>query len=970
MKPKQLQRILEKNNLFDKIFYLRQYHDARLADATPIDHYINTGIKENRKPNASFDPKWYLQNYADVKEDGANPVIHFLLHGNREGRLQNAQEKEQYDAIIEEGNFDRDFYKSNYQDLQILEESFDLLTHYIRHGQYEGRVYCKETSNRDLELQLSNEDEGTEHNRLPTYNQIKDVIQKEFDDNFYLRNYDDIRVNNIDPLEHFLTYGWKEGRNPCNWFSSTCYLDDNKDVKTLNINPFFHYLTIGRIEKRKTRGVRDKISNKKFKLFKTPDLSVVPTIDIREFTRSYKGLEDLSPDEYFDKSSIDIHWVIPDFTPGAGGHMTIFRMVRWLELFGHSCSIWIWNPTVHKTGDEAYQTIIKHFKTIKACVNIISQDNYPNKGDAIIATAWQTVNLVEKVSGFKEKFYFIQDYEPSFYGRGSKSLLAEQTYEKGFAAICASPWLKSIAENHYKAWARSFMLAYDHSVYNLNDREEKKRNKTKIAVYSRIGTERRAVELALAGLELLSRERDDFEVHLFGSDHQDLHSAPFECVVHGILRPDELADLYKDSDFGICFSATNYSLVPQEMMACGLPLVELDVESTRAIFPDNVVSLAKPNPKAITQAVSVLIDNPQKRKEQANFAFEWVSNFSWEKSARDVEAALIEKLSLGWKASKASEEDKIKATVVIPLFNGGDIFVNEVLPILKKQKAPWRYEILIIDSGSSDSALGIVKEDNSIKLVEINNKDFQHGRTRNYGVEISSGEYVAFLTQDAIPSDQYWLYNMVTVLEHYPNAAGAFGRHKAHDNATFFTKYELEEHFKQFDDLPLNVSKKMDIERFENDVTWRQKLHYYSDNSSCLRKSIWQKNPYREIKYGEDQVWASDIINKGYEKIYAISSVVKHSHDYTPEQAYERSKIDADFFNYFWGYTMLEEDKLEATIEGVTDYFKQLGEKFKLSNEEVIDRIELVKAQFKGYVDANRKTVSLFDESNQEKSKF
>ena len=39
--------------------------------------------------------------------------------------------------------------------------------------------------------------------------------------------------------------------------------------------------------------------------------------------------------------SLHIHWVIPNFTPGLGGHMTIFRAIDYLERCGHQCTIWV-----------------------------------------------------------------------------------------------------------------------------------------------------------------------------------------------------------------------------------------------------------------------------------------------------------------------------------------------------------------------------------------------------------------------------------------------------------------------------------------------------------------------------------------------------------------------------------------------------------------------------------------------------
>ena len=61
---------------------------------------------------------------------------------------------------------------------------------------------------------------------------------------------------------------------------------------------------------------------------------------------------------------------------------------------------------------------------------------------------------------------------------------------------------------------------------------------------------------------------------------------------------------------------------------------------------------------------------------------------------------------------------------------------------------------------------------------------------------------MAFLTQDAIPADEHWLDNLVSALESQPAAAGAFGRHIAHDGASPLIRDELECHFSGLDKFP------------------------------------------------------------------------------------------------------------------------------------------------------------------------
>jgi hypothetical protein len=71
-----------------------------------------------------------------------------------------------------------------------------------------------------------------------------------FDAQFYLATYADVAAQNMDPLEHYMTLGWREGRNPSAHFSTTGYLLANPDVRASGANPLVHFLEHGIIEGR------------------------------------------------------------------------------------------------------------------------------------------------------------------------------------------------------------------------------------------------------------------------------------------------------------------------------------------------------------------------------------------------------------------------------------------------------------------------------------------------------------------------------------------------------------------------------------------------------------------------------------------------------------------------------------------------------------------------------------------------
>ena len=77
-----------------------------------------------------------------------------------------------------------------------------------------------------------------------------DAVRPFFDERYYLEQNGDVAEAGIDPLTHYMQYGWREGRDPSTSFSTNYYLGTNQDIKEAGVNPFVHYCLYGRLEQR------------------------------------------------------------------------------------------------------------------------------------------------------------------------------------------------------------------------------------------------------------------------------------------------------------------------------------------------------------------------------------------------------------------------------------------------------------------------------------------------------------------------------------------------------------------------------------------------------------------------------------------------------------------------------------------------------------------------------------------------
>ena len=332
-----------------------------------------------------------------------------------------------------------------------------------------------------------------------------------------------------------------------------------------------------------------------------------------------------------------VAFVVPPFRRGSGGHHTISDLVRALEARGHACSLWIEDDEARHAAESAEQTAaswVEFFGPVAAArhVGFAAWQG----ADVAVATGWQTVHRVLRLRGAHGRAYLVQDHEPDFYGASAERMWAQETYRLGLHCIAASPWLAELLRGQYAATATAFDLGVDHGTYRPAGTE---REDDLVVFYARATTPRRAVPLGLLALAELARRRPRTRIALFG-DGTPVH-APYAHEHLGVMEGPALAALYARATVGMVLSTTNPSLVPTEMLACGLPCVDLASPSMVACFgADGPIALAQPEPLALADALAELLHDRAARTRRGELGLALAAGRTWARAGEQVEAGL------------------------------------------------------------------------------------------------------------------------------------------------------------------------------------------------------------------------------------------------------------------------------------------------------------------------------------------
>lgn len=201
--------------------------------------------------------------------------------------------------------------------------------------------------------------------------------------------------------------------------------------------------------------------------------------------------------------------------------------------------------------------------------------------------------------------------------------------------------------------------------------------------------------------------------------------------------------------------------------------------------------------------------------------------------------------------------------------------IGDTIRQLFNQDFDGEIELIVIDSGSSDGSIDIIRKSGRARLIQIPLGTYVPGVVLNQGAREASHDWIVYLNADATPVGKDWLVNLLKPCVDNPKFGAGFSRQIPRPDCQAVFAHDYDRCFG-----PERVSK-----------DWE---HFFSMVSSVTHRSVLDKVPIREdLQYAEDDEWTRRLVKNGYDIPYADDSVVMHSHNYTVRQSYKRSFGDA-----------------------------------------------------------------------------
>jgi len=224
---------------------------------------------------------------------------------------------------------------------------------------------------------------------------------------------------------------------------------------------------------------------------------------------------------------------------------------------------------------------------------------------------------------------------------------------------------------------------------------------------------------------------------------------------------------------------------------------------------------------------------------------------------------------------------ELKVDLIIPVYRPDDKF-NKLLNMIDKQTIrPKNILILKTEDNLADKEeLKIPELSVDVKIYYIAKEDFDHGGTRRFGASLSDADILMYMTQDAVPADEYLIERL---LEPYEDnlVSATYARQLPDEKADLIERYTRK----------FNYPSKSMVKSYADLGKFGIKTYFCSNVCATYRRDAYEKlgGFVERTIFNEDMIMAYTMIHGGYKIAYQAEAKVIHSHVYSYLQQFSRN---------------------------------------------------------------------------------
>lgn len=230
--------------------------------------------------------------------------------------------------------------------------------------------------------------------------------------------------------------------------------------------------------------------------------------------------------------------------------------------------------------------------------------------------------------------------------------------------------------------------------------------------------------------------------------------------------------------------------------------------------------------------------------------------------------------------SDMNNQQKLSVDVVIPTYHSDEKFEQLLNMLYQQTVKPNRIIILHTQEFEGQEQPLPDIEGSNITVIPIDKKSFDHGGTRKYGASLSEADIVMFMTQDAVPTDEFLIEKLLEPYED-PHVSATYARQLADENTNLVERY-----IRNF-----NYPKNSRVKTLDDLEEMGIKTFFCSDVCATYKKTVYNKlgGFVDKTIFNEDMIMAAGMIRADYRIAYVAEAKVVHSHNYSYLQQFTRN---------------------------------------------------------------------------------